>query len=46
MKDGRVVACVAMREALTPDIVAGVFEVPAHVVFAERGPQDVPQTVG
>lgn len=46
MKDGHVVACAAMREALTPDIVAGVFEVPVHVVFAERGRQDVPQRVG
>lgn len=46
MKDGRAVACAAMREALTPDIVAGVLEVPAHVVFTERGSQDIPQTVG
>ena len=46
MKGGRVMACAAMRDALTPDVVAGVFEVPVHVVFAERGPQDVPQTVG
>ena len=46
MKDGRVVACAAIREALTPDIVAGVFEVPAHVVFSERGPNAIPQPGG